>query len=173
MRLTSIILGVAVLGLDLLTKWLVATSIWLHYYPVLDGYFTIHYVQNEGIAFGLFHSVESSWKPIILSAMAIVAVIVVVYYVLTTPIHEKLVFLSLGLLFGGILGNFFDRLLNRHVTDFLELHWRDTFAWPTFNIADAAITIGVLLILYESFFGHEPAPASDQKPLEGNALTDE
>lgn len=172
MRLMSIILGTGVLGLDLLTKWLVASSIWLHYYPVLDGYFTIHYVQNEGIAFGLFHSLESTWKPIILSGMAIVAVGVVIYYVLTTPLQERLVFVSLGLLFGGILGNFFDRLLNRHVTDFLEFHWRDAFAWPTFNIADAAITLGVLLILYESFFGHSTAQDTE-KPLEGNALTDE
>lgn len=168
MRLFSVILGAAILAVDLLTKWLVANSI--HYYPVLHGYFTIDYVQNEGIAFGLFHSLDSSWKPIILSVMAVIAVLVVIYYMLTTPVQEKLLFVSLGLLLGGILGNFIDRLLNQHVTDFLKLHWQDAFAWPTFNVADAAITTGVLLILYETFFGRDRTPAPESSSLEENAV---
>ncbi len=168
MRLIATILGAGVLATDLLTKWLVASSI--HYYPLLDGYVTIDYVQNEGIAFGLFHSLESSWKPVILSAMAVIAVAVVIYYILTTPLQEKLVFVSLGLLLGGILGNFIDRLMNQHVTDFLKVHWQDAFAWPTFNVADAAITTGVVLILYESFFGRDRTPAPEPKPLGENVV---
>jgi len=56
---------------------------------------------------------------------------------------------------GGILGNFLERIVHHHVTDFIEVYWQDYFRWPTFNLADTAITCGVLFILYESFMGEE------------------
>jgi signal peptidase II len=154
-RLAVVVLGLLVFGADIITKLIVKNTAWLHYHPVIEGFFTIRYVRNEGIAFGLLHDLQSEWKPIVLSIMAVVAVVIVLYYVFTTPTREKRLFLSLGLLLGGILGNFTDRLLHQHVIDFLEFHWSDRFAWPTFNIADAAITTGVLLILYETFFGEQ------------------
>ena len=61
--------------------------------------------------------------------------------------------LCLGLLLGGILGNFIERLIRQHVTDFIEVHWRELYSWPTFNVADSAITCGVLVILFQTFFG--------------------
>jgi len=133
----------------------------LYYYPVVDGLFRIRLLRNEGIAFGLFHSFESNWKPIILAVMAVIAVIIVLYYIWQTPEDERRVFAALGLLLGGILGNFVDRLTNGYVVDFLEFHWGDVFSWPTFNIADAAITTGVLLIIYESFFGRDTQPKQE------------
>jgi len=168
-RLLAIVLGLFVFAIDLATKWWVSNTMSLQYYPVLDGFFTIRFVRNEGIAFGLFHSLESDWKPIILSAMAILAVVIVLYYIWQTPSGERRVFASLGLLLGGILGNFVDRLVHGYVVDFLEFHWQDVFAWPTFNVADAAITTGVILIIYESFFGQEPQP----EPSSEKALADE
>jgi signal peptidase II len=154
-RLAAVVLGLLVFSADLITKLIVKNVAWLHYHPVIEGFFTIRYVTNEGIAFGLLHDLQSEWKPVLLSVMAVVAVLIVLYYVFTTPTGERRLFLSLGLLLGGILGNFTDRLLHQHVIDFLEFHWSDRFAWPTFNIADAAITTGVLIILYETFFGEE------------------
>jgi lipoprotein signal peptidase/chaperone LolA len=151
MRLLALILGAGVFLLDLLTKWWVQKTFWLHYYPVLEGHVTIQYVRNEGIAFGLFHDVDSQLKPVLLSAVAVLALGVVLYYLYTTPRSERLTFLALGLLLGGISGNFVDRLLNGYVVDFLTLHWQDKFAWPTFNVADAAITTGVALILFRTF----------------------
>jgi signal peptidase II len=153
MRVYALILGLLVLSIDLLSKWLVSVTASLRYYPVIDGLFTIHYVQNEGIAFGLFHDVDSIWKPLILAGMAVIAVAVVVYYIWETPTNQRLVLVSLGLLLGGILGNFIDRLYHGYVIDFLEIHWGDVFTWPTFNVADMAITSGVVLIIWESFFG--------------------
>ncbi len=155
MRLFAIILAFVVFVVDLATKWLVSTTLALHYYPVLDGLFTIHYVRNEGIAFGLFHSFESSWKPVVLSLMAIIATVIVLYYIWQTPPEERRVFVSLGMLLGGIMGNFIDRLVHGYVVDFLKVHWQDSFSWPTFNVADAAITTGVILIIFESFFGRQ------------------
>ncbi len=153
LRLLFMGIGGVVFALDAITKWWVHGTPWLHYFPVIKGFFTIHYVRNEGIAFGLFHSTQSQWKPILLSLMAIIAVLIVVYYLWTNSIAERSVMWSLALLEGGILGNFSDRLLRGYVVDFLELHWRNSFSWPTFNVADAAITCGVFIILYQNFFG--------------------
>ncbi len=156
MRTTAIILGIIVFVLDLTTKWWVRNTDGLGYYPVIEGVFAIHYVQNKGIAFGLFHTLQSEWKPVILSMMAAIASVVVLYYIRTTHPEQKLSLLALGLLLGGILGNFVDRLLNQYVVDFLELHWKNHFVWPTFNLADAAITGGVLIILYQTFAKESP-----------------
>ena len=139
--------------LDLLTKWLIRSTDWLYDYTVIEGFFRIHYVRNEGIAFGLFHGVESLWKPVILTVLAIVALIVVLYYIWSTPSGERVMSLCLGLLLGGILGNFIERLMRQHVTDFIEVHWQELYSWPTFNVADSAITCGVLVILFQTFFG--------------------
>lgn len=153
LRLLFMGIGGVVFALDAITKWWVHGTPWLHYFPVIKGFFTIHYVRNEGIAFGLLHSTQSPWKPILLSLMAVIAVLIVVYYLWTNSIAERSVMWSLALLEGGILGNFSDRLLRGYVVDFLELHWRNSFSWPTFNVADAAITCGVFIILYQNFFG--------------------
>ncbi len=150
MRTAAFLIGAGVFVTDLLTKWWVKTTPALHYYPVIDGLFTIRYVRNEGIAFGLFHDLDASWKPFVLAAIAVVACAAVVYYLWTTPAHERLTFLGLGLLLGGILGNFTDRVLHHYVVDFLLLHWQDRFIWPTFNVADAAISCGVALILFRT-----------------------
>jgi len=150
MRYFALALGFSVFALDLLSKWFIKKTIWLHEYTVIDGFFTIQYVRNEGIAFGLFHSIDSVWKPILLSLIAVLAVVFVVYYILKTPSSEKLSFLALGLLLGGILGNFTDRLLHQYVFDFLTLHWQNKFAWPTFNLADSAISTGVTIILIKT-----------------------
>lgn len=153
MRVAAISLGFIILTLDLITKWWVQSAIWLQNYRIIEGFFTIHYVQNEGIAFGLFHSSQSQWKPIILSVLAIIAVIIVLYYIWSTPLDKPGLLISLGLLLGGILGNFLERIVHHHVTDFIELHWQDYFSWPSFNLADTAITCGVFFILYETFRG--------------------
>ena len=162
MRLVSLLLSLTVLVADLLTKCWVQSNNWLWYYPVIEGFFTISYVRNEGIAFGLFHELQSEWKVTILSFMAVVAVMVVLYYIWQTPLHRSGVFVSLGLLLGGIMANCIDRLLNRHVTDFLELHWKDYFSWPTFNLADAAITCGVFFMFYETFWAGRTLEAQDE-----------
>ncbi len=152
MRIAAIGLGIFVLSTDLLTKFWVKNWSWLydHNYPVIEGLFKIQLVRNEGIAFGLLHSVDSQWKPLILSAIAITAIAVVGYYLARTPPSDRLSLLSFGLLLGGIMGNLVDRMMNGYVIDFLTLHWKDQFAWPTFNVADAAITTGVLIILARS-----------------------
>ena len=169
MKLLAMGIAAVVLALDLLTKWWVKSTAWLHYHQVVDGFFTIHFVRNEGIAFGLFHSNPSVWKPVILSVLAVAAAVMVLYYIWTSPPRERGVQLFLGLLLGGILGNFCDRLWRGYVVDFLAFHWQDRFAWPTFNLADAAITCGVAAILYQGFFGTGGGDRASKPPSRKNS----
>lgn len=152
MHRISLLLGVCIFALDLLSKWWVENSVWLRFQPksIIPGFFTLHYVRNEGIAFGLFHDNQSEWKVIVLTAIAVLAVGIVIFYIFHTPKTEILVLSALGMLLGGILGNFVDRLMHGYVVDFLTLHWKTAFSWPTFNIADTAISCGVAIILFKT-----------------------
>ena len=161
MHRLAFILGAGVFLLDILTKWIVKNSLALHYYPLIDGFLTLQYVRNEGIAFGMFRDLQNEWKPLVLSVIAVAAIVVVCYYVLTLPRNDRLTFLALGLLLGGIAGNFLDRAMHGYVVDFVTLHIHDWFAWPTFNIADTAITCGVFLILFRTFV-LEGRPSSEE-----------
>ncbi len=152
--------GLIVLIADLVTKAWVQKTAWLQYYPVIDGFFTIQYATNSGIAFGWFDEVESSLKTPILGLMALLAITLVLYYIWTTPVRERFLLLSLGLLLGGILGNLIDRLLHGAVVDFIKVHWGTKFVWPTFNLADSAITTGVVVILLYSFL----TPTAEEEP---------
>lgn len=153
MRIVALWIAAGVFALDFATKWWVSHTVWLHYrtYSVIDGLFKIQFVRNEGIAFGLFHDLDSQWKPLILSLVAVIGISLVCFYIYHTPKEDRITLFALGLLLGGIMGNFSDRLLHKSVVDFMTLHWQDRYFWPTFNVADAAISAGVVLILFKTF----------------------
>jgi signal peptidase II len=145
--------GVAILVLvtDQLTKW--AASVKLKpggSIELIPGYLRLSYWENSGVAFGLFNDLAATWKPYVLAGMAIIAVIAMVAYSLRVPAGRKLLRLALAIVIGGILGNFVDRVLRGAVIDFIDFHLQDKFYWPTFNIADSAITIGIALILIDT-----------------------
>jgi signal peptidase II len=140
-----------VLVADHITKWIVRAKL----YPrealeIVPGYLRLSYLHNSGVAFGLFDEVESIWKPYILAGMAIVAIAVIVIYGLHVSQSRKLLQLALATTLGGILGNFVDRILRGYVIDFIEFHIKEIYHWPTFNVADSAITIGIVLLLIDT-----------------------
>ncbi|HSR53577.1 MAG TPA: signal peptidase II [Acidobacteriota bacterium] len=166
MRWIAPLCGLLIFLADWLTKRWAQSALPGRPVEVLEGYFRLRYVENEGIAFGLMHDLNVGWKPYLLGLAAVAALLLVLYYVRTTPKGERLLFVCFGLLLGGITGNFYDRLAHGSVVDFVELHWRDAFYWPTFNVADASITCGVLLILLHTFLtpADEPAEAAEARP---------
>ncbi len=151
------LITLAVLVMDHLTKWIVRTrmdprdSI-----ELVPNYLRLSYVRNSGVAFGLFADIQSVWKPYILAAMAVVAVIVILIYSSRMPLNRTLLQLALAITMGGILGNFTDRIINGFVVDFIEFHINESFHWPTFNVADSAITIGIALLLIDTVKNPEP-----------------
>ena len=102
------------------------------------------------MAFGIFQESQSAWKPYLLAGLAVLAVVVIAIYSSRMPSDRLLLQLALAVTMGGILGNFTDRILRGSVVDFIELHIKDSFHWPTFNIADSAITIGIALLMVDA-----------------------
>ena len=127
---------------------------------IIPGFLRLARVHNSGVAFGLFAKVESPYKPYILALMAVVAVVVIIAYGARMPSQRRLLQLALAVTLGGILGNFTDRLMHGFVVDFVELHLYEAYSWPTFNVADSAITIGIALLLIDTVKNPEP----DEQP---------
>jgi len=113
----------------------------------------ITHIRNEGAAFGIFRDLPETFRLGLFVAVLITAVVVIVYFVKKTGPHDNLLRFSLGLILGGAVGNSIDRFSLRYVTDFIDFHWfgNPALHWPPFNIADSAITIGVILILFDTF----------------------
>ncbi len=152
------ILSVMILLLDHATKWLVRMRLDPnHPIVIIPNYIRLSHVQNTGVAFGFFQDFHAPWKPYVLAAMAVVAVIVILIYSARMPPSRTLLQLALAVTAGGILGNFTDRIVHGFVTDFIEFHLKEVFHWPTFNVADSAITIGIALLLIDTVKNPEPA----------------
>lgn len=161
-RKLSLLLTTTVVVLDVLTKrWAVAVLRPLTSMELIPGFLDLNYAENSGIAFGLFDRSDSALKPLLLIALASVAILVVLFSMSRTPHDNQLLHFALAILLGGIVGNFVDRLTAGTVVDFVDLHWREAYHWPTFNLADAAITCSVLVIVFETLFGARNPAATE------------
>lgn len=157
MRGKFVLITLLVLVLDNLTKYIVSTAIDLNSsIEIIRGYVRLTYVRNFGVAFGYFKDPGSAWKPYLLAGLAVVAVVVIVIYSCRVPLERVLLQVALAVTMGGILGNFTDRVMRGWVVDFIDLHIKDTVSWPTFNVADSAITIGIALLLIDTLKRRDP-----------------
>ena len=143
----------AVLGsvvvLDQITKALLVRSLTLHeYYPLIDGFLSLSHVHNRGAAFGVLSSAGLPYQPQLLAALSFAALLAIAFYFLRLPDSARLPRLALALVLGGAVGNLIDRLRLGHVVDFIHVYWRE-HAWPDFNVADSAITVGVVLLIID------------------------
>jgi len=113
---------------------------------IVDGYFDLRYAENPGVAFSMFQDLPGG--RILLTLLAVVALVVVIAYLRKTPVEATRVHVALGLVGGGAIGNLVDRVMYGKVTDFIV--WKKGIhEWPAFNIADAALCVGVGLILLD------------------------
>ncbi len=135
--------------LDQASKWAVDSSMQLYQSIPLVPYFNLTYVRNTGAAFS-FLSEAGGWQRWFFAGLAIVISIVIAVWLARLKQHETLLAVALSLVLGGAIGNLIDRLAYGYVIDFLDVYYQ-TWHWPAFNIADSAITLGVVLMLLESF----------------------
>ena len=142
--------AVAVL-LDQLTKWLVFRVLLMddEVERVILPVFSLVKRYNTGISFSIF-ATEHAGGPWIFALLAIVIALGLLIWLSQTA--DGLPAVGLALVVGGAVGNVIDRLREGAVMDFLLFHWRE-WAWPAFNLADSAITIGVALLIYDGVFG--------------------
>jgi signal peptidase II len=148
-----------VLILDRISKSAIASRFSLGQpVPVIDGLFNITYVQNTGVAFGILSSFSSPVKVVMLCAVAAIAAAAVIVFSFRSDVRNRLLQGALCLILAGALGNLYDRINYHYVIDFLEFHARNYY-WPSFNIADTAISIGVILLAWEMFRHETPGRA--------------
>ncbi len=155
----SLVLTLAflVVCVDQLTKIYIQTQFSLHEsFPLIENFFHFTYARNYGAAFGFLEKTNALFRDtFMLSVPPLVCMIILsfVYFIevesnLTQKDTHQLV--CLGLILGGALGNYLDRLLYGYVIDFIDFHFKN-YAFPTFNIADTAIVIGVFSLILSLF----------------------
>lgn len=116
--------------------------------PVMP-YVNLTYVHNTGAAFS-FLSDAGGWQRWFFAGLALVISVVIAVWLARLKHHETLLAVALSLVLGGAIGNLIDRLAYGYVIDFIDVYYQ-TWHWPAFNVADSAITLGVFLMLLESF----------------------
>lgn len=121
------------------------------YIEVIPGFFGLTYIPNPGAAFGLFGSVAASVRSFFLIGVSITALAVLFFMYARLTEKSILVHIAIGMIIGGAVGNLIDRMRLHWVIDFLDLHWRG-YHWPTFNVADFAITVGTVILMFNVLF---------------------
>lgn len=135
--------------LDQATKALVRSSFALHdSIVVIPEFFNITRVHNSGAAFGMMNSLDCPYKTALLSLVAAAALVGLALYSASLPRDQRLARTGLAFIVGGAAGNLIDRVTAGYVVDFVDLYWRDWHFWA-FNVADAAITCGVALMILD------------------------
>lgn len=144
----SLAIASVVLALDLATKqWVESSLVYGQQIPI-TSFFNLVLTYNAGAAFS-FLSEASGWQRWFLSGIALTASIVIIF--LLRKYADNLLFcLALSFVLGGALGNLWDRITLGHVVDFLDFYI-GSYHWPAFNVADSAIFIGAVLLIYDSF----------------------
>ena len=135
--------------LDQGSKLAITSSMQLYQSIQIIPYFRLTYVHNTGAAFS-FLSEAGGWQRWFFAGLALVISAVIAVWLSRLKQHETLLAVALSLVLGGAIGNLIDRLAYGYVIDFLDVYYQ-TWHWPAFNIADSAITLGVILMLVESF----------------------
>jgi signal peptidase II len=131
---------------DQYTKWQIVRHFDLHEAaPILHDRLALNYVQNRGAAFGFF----SDFGRVFFLGISLVAVAFILYFFWKVRPDQKLIAASLSLIFGGALGNLYDRFVLGYVVDFVEITIHGRLQWPTFNVADVAICAGVAVLMIE------------------------
>jgi signal peptidase II len=125
---------------------------------IIDGFFDLTWSENPGAAFGLFRNIPGArW---LLLGVGIVAMYVVWSLLKKAPADKLRIAAELGLLAGGAVGNLIDRVARGVVTDFVLWHYHDLH-WPTFNVADAALVVGVIALIFDMKHVEPPKPKEE------------
>jgi signal peptidase II len=135
--------------LDQASKLAIAGTMKLYQSIPVMPLFKLTYVHNTGAAFS-FLSEAGGWQRWFFAGLALMISTVIAVWLARLKKHETLLAVALALVLGGAVGNLIDRLAYGYVIDFLDVYYND-WHWPAFNIADSAITLGVILMLVESF----------------------
>ena len=147
----AMLVAVAIAAADRVTKWWVLAAIDRgETIPIVPGFLSLVHVRNPGAAFGLLASSASPWREIFLTAVSLVAVVGFAWMLHRMPRDATVERAATAGVIGGALGNLYDRIAYGEVVDFVDV-FVGAWHWPAFNVADSAITVGILLLILQSF----------------------
>ena len=155
------VISSSLIVIDQYTKFMVTLHIPLSYsINVVEGFFNLTHVRNSGVAFGIFSEQNSQLKPYLLIFVSIIAIIAILVIFHQTGKDKRMVQGALVLVFSGAIGNLIDRVLHKEVIDFIDIFFNNRH-WPAFNVADACITIGVMLLAVDLLVNSKPFNSPD------------
>lgn len=108
---------------------------------IIKNVFDFSYLENRGAAWGIFQN-----KVIFLLIVTVIIFAGILYYLIKYKPKSKLIKISLSLIIGGAAGNMYDRAVYKYVVDFIHLHYKDVYNFPTFNVADMSVVVGTALL---------------------------
>ncbi|HJT22009.1 MAG TPA: signal peptidase II [Nitrospira sp.] len=160
------LIGLAVIILDQATKYSIMQSMRLHEsIPIVPNLFSITYIRNPGAAFGLLAGSSNAFRMVFFGITSLFALALLGTILVRLPERDWIGQLSIAGILGGAVGNLIDRLRFGEVIDFLDVYI-ESYHWPAFNVADSAISVGVVcLIIHFAFERKEetfPEPESSR-----------
>jgi signal peptidase II len=143
------IVNLVIVAADQWTKIIVERHMFLNeFITIVPNFFDIRYIKNTGAAFGIMSRLPDAWRLPFLVGVSMVAM-GLIFFLFVKAQKERLIYLlSLSLVFAGATGNLIDRIMFGEVRDFLHLHIYN-LSWPIFNVADSAISVGIVLLAWE------------------------
>jgi len=161
-RIAAFLAALGVFGLDRWSKWIVETQFSAYdTKTVIPGFFNIVRSRNPGVAFGIFAENASQSRTPVLIGLSILAVLLLAGMLWRIDRLDSPSSAGLALIFGGAMGNVFDRVRMGSVTDFLDFY-AGTWHWYTFNVADASICTGAGLLILSMVLSQGRSPDKDR-----------
>lgn len=150
----------ALVVLDQITKvWVHATLGLYESMTVVPGFIDLVHVRNEGVAFGLLNNLDLPYKQVLTTGLASLALVGMVFYYRQLQPHERIARLGVACIAGGAIGNLIDRVRQGYVLDFVDVYWGTWHFWA-FNVADAAINVGAILVFADLLLVKRHVPDS-------------
>ena len=144
------------LPLDQITKrWIIAEFHYGERLQVVAGFFDLTHVRNAGGAFSMFAGAPAGQRMFFFVGTTLVAIGLLIVFFRRLEPDARLSAVALGCILGGAIGNLIDRLAYGEVIDFLDVHLWGGYTWPTFNLADSFIVVGVIILIAETFTPHK------------------
>jgi signal peptidase II len=148
-RRLEIWLPLFIVGIDQLTKAVVRATLPLHdSVTLIPGLIDFTHVRNTGAAFGILNTADFPFKTVVIALIATAALVGVGMYAASLAHHQLVARIGLALIIGGAAGNLLDRVIVGSVVDFVDVYWHNWHFWA-FNVADAAISIGVAIMILD------------------------
>jgi signal peptidase II len=152
-----VIIAAGVVALDQATKYLIQKTILpMHTVKVIPGFFNLTHVSNPGGAFGFAADQSAFVRAILFLFISALALVFIFYFYRKTPASYRMLTTGFALVFGGAIGNLIDRIRFGTVVDFLHFYFRG-LSYPSFNVADIAIVMGMLIFVYHLLFNKMPS----------------